>query len=129
MSRPPRGVTTGKPNNFREAWGKLFVYMRNYKYAVIAAIVMMVIATIMMLIGPNLIKDITNLITDGLKIETGFEINLEEIGRISMLLVIIYVISFVVSTVAAVAAAVFFFLAGRYKKKDAVEDLEELLKD
>ena len=90
------GMPVEKPNNFRKAWASLFRYMGSYRYWVYLAIVLAAFGTMLSLLGPNMISDITDLIKDGLM---GDPIDLEKIGSIGLLLVIIYASSALITVV------------------------------
>ena len=83
-----RGARREKPKDFRAGWSRLLKYMGHYKPLFILAIIMAIVGTVLTLIGPNLLSDMTDLIKDGL---TGDAIDLDEIGRIGITLVILYV--------------------------------------
>ncbi|MGL6216472.1 MAG: ABC transporter transmembrane domain-containing protein, partial [Lacrimispora sphenoides] len=55
-----------KPKDFKKTWGKLIAYCKNYMPAVIAALVMAAIGTVLQIIGPDKLKDMTNEIMKGL---------------------------------------------------------------
>lgn len=99
-SRPrgPRGmgVPSEKPGNFKQAWARLFSYMGHYRYWVYVAVVLAIIGTILSLLGPNMISEITDLIKEGL---TGNPIDLERIGYLGLLLVIMYATSAVITAI------------------------------
>ena len=79
-----------KPKAFVEAWKKLFSYMGKYKLAVLAAIIFAFVGTILVLVGPNKISQITDLIRDGLV--SGI-IDMDAIWGIGFFLIAIYAIS------------------------------------
>jgi ATP-binding cassette, subfamily B, multidrug efflux pump len=76
-----------KPNDFRDAWSKLFAYLGIYKRHVIFAITLAIFGTILILLGPNMLGEITDTITEG--ITTG-NMNMEKIVHIGIFLVLAY---------------------------------------
>ncbi len=83
-----------KPKNFKESWAKLLNYSRKYLPAMIVAVVCAVGGAVALLAGPDKLKDITNLITDGFEsLMTGgsWHIDLDRIVNICALLVALYV--------------------------------------
>ncbi|MBG9455799.1 ABC transporter [Lysinibacillus sphaericus] len=80
-----------KPINFKKPWGKLIAYCKPYLPATIFALVLATVGTIFTIIGPNMLSDITDLITDGI---TG-EIDITAIGKIGLFLAILYGLSFI----------------------------------
>lgn len=77
-----------KPKNFKKAWGKLLGYFNKYRWSSIAAIAFSFIGTILLLLGPQKLGDITNLILEGV---TG-EMNIQAIQQICYFLVGVYII-------------------------------------
>lgn len=80
-----------KPKNFKKPWGKLIAYCKPYLPAMIFALVLAIVGTIFTIIGPNMLSDITDLITEGI---TG-EIDITAIGKIGLFLAILYGLSFI----------------------------------
>lgn len=83
-------VSPEKPKAFVKAWKKLFSYMGRYKIAVLVAIIFAFVGTVLILIGPNKISEITDLIGSGLM--TG-NIDMGAIWQIAYFLIAIYAIS------------------------------------
>ena len=83
-------MTAEKPKAFIESWRKIFSYMGRYKIAVYVAIIFAIVGTAMILIGPNKLRDMTNLISDGLM--SGV-IDMSAIWNIGFLLIAVYSIS------------------------------------
>lgn len=63
---PPR-ANNSKSENFGKSIGQLAAYCKKYGVLIIAAVILSISGTILNLIGPDKLKDITNLISDGLK--------------------------------------------------------------
>ncbi|UOO38528.1 ABC transporter ATP-binding protein [Oscillospiraceae bacterium CM] len=94
----PGGMAMGgeKAKDFKKSWGKLLQYSRQYTVAMIVAVICAVGGSIASLLGPDKLRDITNIITDGLAgIMTGAHIDLNKITDICVLLVILYAGGFV----------------------------------
>lgn len=81
-----RGVPGEKAKDFKKAMKELAVRYKSFLPAVIIALVLAMSGAILNIIGPDKLKDITNLITEGI---TG-AIDLKAIGNIAMLLVFMY---------------------------------------
>jgi ATP-binding cassette subfamily B protein len=60
------GGIAEKPKNFKETWGKLIAYCRNYMPVVVVALVLAAIGTVLQIIGPDKLKEMTNEIMKGL---------------------------------------------------------------
>ena len=55
-----------KPKNFKKTWKQLFVYIKEYIPVMVVILLFSVIASILQVLGPNKLKDLTNLIAEGL---------------------------------------------------------------
>ena len=62
---PMAGVAE-KPKNFKATWGKLIAYCKNYLPIVIIALILAAIGTVLQIIGPDKLKEMTNEIMKGL---------------------------------------------------------------
>lgn len=88
--RAPRGVVTERPKNFREAWRRLFLYMDRYRYPLIIAVLFSAASSVLSVIGPNKISDMTDAISEGLI--TG-AVDMDTVTSIGILLLAIYIAS------------------------------------
>lgn len=86
---------TEKAKNVIGTWKKILGYAKKYLPIIIIALVCAVGGTVLMLIGPNKIQDLTTLIQDGLA--TG--IDMPAVAEIGILLVCLYALSWVLSAV------------------------------
>lgn len=82
------GMSLDKAEDFKLAWSKLFGYIDRYRIPFIVALVFSAVGTIMSLVTPDILKQITDLITVGL---TG-TMNLDSIASIGVTLIIIVAI-------------------------------------
>lgn len=95
-----RGVTE-KPVNFKNTWIKIIKYCKAYLPTIILSLVAVVIATVLQIVGPDKLKDMTNEISNGVpEIIAGAPvlngaINLDVVVNIAISLVIIYSLSLV----------------------------------
>lgn len=88
-----RAVISGsaeKAKDFKKIFGKLIVYMQPYLAAIMIALILAVIGTVFHIIGPAQLGNITNLITEGMDAGT----DLGAVGRIGLLLAILYSLGF-----------------------------------
>ena len=83
----------GEKKDFKKTWGRLIEYGKKYIPAIILAFLLSIIGTIITVISPDRVSEITDLITQGLV--TG--INIEKITQIATLLLTLYIISFIFS--------------------------------
>ena len=77
-----------KPKNFKKSFKNFFLYLKPFYIKLIIAFVLSFISSIFSIIGPDKIKEITNLIVEGINTN----INLTKIKEIAIFLAIIYVI-------------------------------------
>ena len=74
QSRGPMGGGPGmnamgsgeKAKDFKGTWGKLILYCKNYLPVIFTALVIAALGTVLQIIGPDKLKDMTNEITKGL---------------------------------------------------------------
>lgn len=98
----PGRMAGEKPKNFKKTWGKLFAYSRRYWGAMITAVVCAAVGTVLTLMGPDKLSELTDLITDG--IMTG--IDMDGVRKIGFTLVGFYAASAVLSMVQNLIMAV-----------------------
>ena len=82
-------VTPEKAKNFKKSMLNLINYCRPYLIAILISIVLAMISSILSIIGPDRLKDITNVITEGLMTN----INVDKVKELSIILISIYLIS------------------------------------
>ncbi|MEA4969813.1 MAG: ABC transporter ATP-binding protein [Candidatus Pelethousia sp.] len=101
---PMRGGPMGgrgmaeRPKDFRGAFGKLIRYCRKYLPAVLIALILTACGSVLQILGPDRLKEITNEITKGLpKLVNGVPIlnaiDMDAVTNIGLLLVIFYACS------------------------------------
>lgn len=83
---PHRAVE--KPKNLKLALKKLFHYMKKYVPLIIIALILAILSSILVIIGPNKLSDLTNEISNGIM----SKININAVKSISIFLLIIYVV-------------------------------------
>ena len=88
MPRPNRNFEKSK--DFKGTWGKIINYCKSYIPAIVIAIICSIISTVLTLIGPDKLKEITNLIAEG--IMTG--IDMDGVKKIGFILIAFYVIGY-----------------------------------
>ncbi len=98
MSRPPMHTgggfgrpgpmkNTDKPRNMREAWSKLFRYLGRYRPYIVLSVILSVLGTVLTLIGPNMLGEITDIIETGISNDN---IDLDKVWAIGLFLIAIY---------------------------------------
>ncbi|MBQ3546176.1 MAG: ABC transporter ATP-binding protein [Lachnospiraceae bacterium] len=99
MPRPNRNFEKSK--DFKGTWGKIINYCKSYIPAIVIAIICSIISTVLTLIGPDKLKEITNLIAEG--IMTG--IDMDGVKKIGFILIAFYVIGYILSAVQSLIMA------------------------
>ncbi len=77
-----------KPKDFKKAMLNFMIILKPYRLLIIIAIILAFIGSIFSIIGPDKIKEITNIITVGLR----GNLNLNKIKKIALFLITIYLI-------------------------------------
>lgn len=78
----------------KETWSKLINYCRKYIAVIIIAVLCASIGTVLTLVGPDKLAEMTDIITKGI----GAEIDIDAVTKIGITLVILYLISAALST-------------------------------
>lgn len=97
MQRPAHGRGRGpaeKAKDFKGTWGKLLQYCRKYWSVMIIAILASAAGTVLTIMGPDKLSELTKVITDGLL--TG--IDMEAVATIGFTLIGFYVCSMLLSS-------------------------------
>jgi ABC-type multidrug transport system, ATPase and permease components len=88
MGGPPVGE---KPKNFKESMKKLIRHSKPFMSLIYIALILSAVSSILLIFGPDNIKQMTNIIKDGLMTS----IDLNKIQSLGLLLVLFYAISFI----------------------------------
>ena len=75
-----------KPKDFKKSWGKLIAFCRPYLPAILISLICAAAGTVFTIIGPNQLRRVTDLITEGLMTQ----IDLEAIAKICVQLAALY---------------------------------------
>ncbi len=111
-----------KAKDFKKSMLSLIKYCRPYLLPVIFATILAIISAIMSIIGPDKLRSITNLITDGLL--TG--INIAEVKKIALLLITIYLISAIFGYIEQVIMAVVTNKFSKHLRKEIIEKINHM---
>ncbi len=100
----PGGRVVEKPKNFKLALKKFFKYLKPYLPAIIVAVVLAIASSVLAIVGPNKLSELTDLIKGGIAYNisgevTSVSINLNAIYKIAITLLIIYICSAIFSYV------------------------------
>jgi ATP-binding cassette subfamily B protein len=94
QGRPTGRRQGAKAKNFKDAWRKMLAYMSPHNPAIIVASVLVIIGTILTVIGPDKLSEMTDLIFSGMMHGS---IDLAGVASIGMFLVTIYIVSAVMT--------------------------------
>ena len=90
-----RGQSFDRAKDFKKSIKKLIIYCKKYVWAIVVALVLALAGTVLSLIGPNKVGDLSNIIKEGMFAETG--IDMAAITKIGLTLVTIYCLSAIFS--------------------------------
>ena len=118
-----RGMGGGeKANNFGKAIGELASYCKKDIPAIVVAIILAVAGSVLNIIGPGKLSDITDLITEGLF--TGIDI--DAVISIVLLLVVLYALGFLFSVFQGVIMATVTQRVSKTLRTDISEKINRL---
>ena len=69
-ARVGRGAPVEKPKNFKLALKKLISYLKDYQALIVCSIILAIISSVLSIVGPDKLKDLTNEISLGLGVNT-----------------------------------------------------------
>lgn len=92
-----KGQSFDRAKDFKKSIKKLIIYCKKYVWAIVVALILALAGTVLSLIGPNKVGDLSNIIRDGMFAETG--IDMAAITKIGLTLVTIYCLSAIFSYV------------------------------
>lgn len=90
------GVVAEKPKDFKSAWLMVLQYSRRLMPMILLGITCAILSVVLTLFGPNTLKEITNLISAGMK---SGSMDLPKITSLTITIMIIYVVSAIITYV------------------------------
>ena len=78
-----------KPDDLKATWINIFRYIKKYKYLFVLAVILSGIGSVLGLLGPYLISDLTDLIKEGIDAE----MDMDEVKRVAAILFGLYLAS------------------------------------
>jgi ATP-binding cassette subfamily B protein len=84
-----------KSNDFLGTWKKLLNYCRSYLVGIVLALVCSIAGTVLTLMGPDKLSEMTDCITEGLM----SQIDMDKIAHIGMILVAMYVAGYILTAI------------------------------
>lgn len=118
----PPGSGGEKAKNFTGTWKKLIAYCRKYSTVMIIALICAAAGTVLTLIGPDKISEMTDLIATG--IMTG--IDLEAIGKIGITLAALYGVGAILSATQGFIMATVTQRVSKNLRRDISEKINRL---
>lgn len=111
-----------KPKNFKGTWIKLLRYCKKYSIALVIAMICAMAGTVLTLIGPDKLSDLTKVITDGLL--TG--IDMDAVSKIGYTLLTFYICSFFLSVTQQLITVAVTQNVAKKLRKDISEKINRL---
>lgn len=107
-----------KAKNFKGTWGKIFRYVKAYLPGLIIALICAIVSTVLALLGPNKLSDLTDVIMDGILVG----VDMKKVLNIALVLVAFYATSGILHiiqnyTMATITAKVSQNLRGDISRK------------
>ena len=102
-------VDTSKPSDFKGSLMKALSYNKKYTPFIIISLILSMISSILTIIGPDKLKEITDIITIGLMTK----IDITKVNKIAVILLIIYLLSFIFNYIQGFIIAT---IANKYSK-------------
>lgn len=107
----PGPAVAEKPKDFKKALGKLYGFIKSFIVPIIVALLFAVAGTVLNLIGPNKLGDLTNLIQASFDFDENSlqwilsDVNLQEVTSVCIFLVVIYSVGLLCSYLQGVIMA------------------------
>ena len=99
----PHNRSIEKPNDFKTSMKKVIIYSSKYKLIILVGIILALLGSILTLIGPDKLKELTNVIVEGVMLPNG--INIDKIWSIGIFLIGIYSLGYIFSSTQGVLMA------------------------
>lgn len=88
-------IRKSKKRSMTNTWIKILGYCKKYSFVIVLSLVCAIVGTVLTLVGPDKISDLTNLIEQGL----ASEIDMGAVLKVGLLLVSLYLMSFALTSV------------------------------
>ena len=117
--KPPQ-----KPVNMKKSFGKLFKYLKIYMPLIIVSVTLIVFATIIRLVGPNKLGELTDIISNSLM---GEPFKMSQVWKIGLILICLYVFGAVFTYIANfLIGKVCFVLMGNKLRKEVQDKINRI---
>lgn len=111
-----------RPNDFLGSIKKLLVYNKSFTLLISISLILSALSSIFAIIGPDKLKEITNIITAGLK-DT---IDMPSLNKVALLLLIIFTLSLVFDYLQGLIMSIVTAKFGRKVRKELNEKINKL---
>lgn len=122
----PNMQPKGKPQkakNMKKSFGRLFKYLKAYMPLIITSTVLIIASTIIRLVGPNKIGELTNIVSGSLR---GIPYTMSQIWKIGILLIVLYVFGAVFTYISNYLIGHVCFKMSNKLRKDIQEKVNKL---
>ena len=119
-----RGGTPQKAKNMKKSFGRLLKYLKTFMPLIIVSMVLIIASTVIRLVGPNKLGDLTNLISDSLV--KGKPYTMADIWKIGKLLIALYVFGAVFTYIANYLIGRVCFVMSQKLRTDIQEKINKL---
>lgn len=131
MGRGPMGGAVENPKNFKRTMTKLLGYCKKYLPAIVIALIAAAAGTVLQIIGPDKLKDLTNEIMKGLPIMSKGKpvlgsIDLAAVSKIAWTLTIFYGISLLLNYLQSLIMATVTQIISKKMRTDIVQKVNRL---
>lgn len=131
MGKGPMGQTGEKPRDFNVTMRKLLEYCRRYLPAIIFSLAAAAAGTVLQIIGPDKLKDLTNEIMKGLPAMINGKpvlgsIDMSAVSRIGWMLIAFYVISFLLNYIQSLIMATVTQVISKKMRTDISKKMNRL---
>ena len=110
------------PNNFKGAWLKIINYSKNHRLFIIISIIFSMMGAILILAGPNMLSQLTDLITKGFMTS----IDMEGVKKIAITLTCIYILGYILSVLQGIIMATITQKITRKLRSDITKKINKL---
>lgn len=131
MGGGPMGGVVEKPKNFKATMSKLAGYCNSYVPVILIALIAATAGTILQIIGPDKLKDLTNEVMKGLpRLVAGKpivgSINLHSVRNIALLLVVFYSAAFLLNYLQSLIMATVTQIISKRMRSDISQKMNRL---
>ncbi len=119
-----RGGVPQKAKNMKKSFGRLLKYLKTFMPLIIVSMVLIIASTVIRLVGPNKLGDLTNLISDSLV--KGKPYTMADIWKIGKLLITLYVFGAVFTYIANYLIGRVCFVMSQKLRSDIQEKINKL---